>query len=217
MTTRVLLVDDHRVFTQGLAMMLSMQPDIEVVDRAMNGEDALVKVQQHQPHVVVMDIRMEPMNGVEATRRVRGLCPASQVVLLTQYDTMEYVWDGMHAGALSYMLKEDEPEDVLDAIRAAARGEARMSQKPLRLLQEGVRNTNVRHEDGSTVPRLTPRESEVLYALIQDGTTPTNRQLADRLMVSEHTIKTHMDSIFKKLGVTQRHDVAAVARRYDLV
>ncbi len=160
---------------------------------------------------------MEPMGGVEATRRLRDLCPASQVVLLTQYDTMEYVWDGMHVGALSYMLKEDEPEDVIDAIRAAGRGEARMSQKPLRLLQEGVRQKNVLDEEHGSTPRLTPSELKVVSALVRDGTIPTNRQLAEQFTVSEHTIKTHMDNIFKKLGVTQRQDVAMAVRRHGLI
>ncbi len=214
MTTRVLLVDDHPVFLHGFSMMLGRQADIEVVDTAGSGQEGLVKAQQQQPDVVVVDIEMPVMNGVETTRRLRALCPECQVVILSQHDSIEKIWEGMCAGALSYVLKGDPPQLVFDAIRAAARGESRLSERPLRQFQRGLERTPRFSERGPQdheAIRLTPREDEVLRLMANEGLL-TNEDIAKRMGVTPGTAKWYVVEICKKLGVSSsRHDRERIA------
>jgi DNA-binding NarL/FixJ family response regulator len=212
MITRVLLVDDQAMFIHMLSLFLAKYADIEVVGSAANGEEALGRAQQHQPDVAVVDVQMPIMDGVETTRRLRAAYPACQVVLFSQHDSMERVWEGMRAGALSYVLKTDKPEAVIDTIRAAARGEARLSQEPLKLFQRAMQlaNNGTLRTD---VPRLTPREQDVLRLLDQ---SLSHRAIAERLTVSEESVGWYVKQLRKKLDAKGK-DVPAVARELGLL
>lgn len=223
MTTRVLLVDDHPVFLHGFSMMLGRQADIEVVGTAGSGQEGLVKAQQQQPDVVVVDIEMPVMNGVETTRRLRALCPNCRVVILSQHDAIEKIWEGMCAGALSYVLKGDPPQLVFDAIRAAARGEARLSERPLRQFQRGLERTSRLSEraaqDQATI-RLTAREDEVLRLMANEDLL-TNEAIAQRMGVTPGTAKWHVVELCKKLSISSsrrdRERIGDVARDLGLL
>lgn len=205
MTIRVLLVDDQKMFVGLLSIMLSRQSDIEVVGGAANGEEALVKVQEHQPDVAVIDIQMPRMNGVDTTRRLRALCPACQVVLLSQHDSMEYIHEGIRDGALSYLLKTDTPEAVIATIRAAARGEARWSQEPFRLLQQSMQQPTS-WTSRSDAPKLTNREQDVLQLL---GQRVSRRTIAERFSLTETSVKWYVKQIREKLNA-KGQDIEAV-------
>lgn len=212
MTTRVLLVDDQVMFVQFLSMFLTRQADIEVVGSATNGEDALVRVQQQRPDVAVVDVQMPVMDGVETTRRLRAAYPMCQVVLLSQHDSMERVWEGMRAGALSYILKTDQPEVVVETIRAAARGEARLSREPLRLLQQAMQRAAT-WTSAMDIPKLTGREQDIVRLL---GQGLSRHAIAERLTLSENSVKWYVQQIRKKLNA-EGQDLVAVARRVGII
>lgn len=202
---RVVLVDDHAVIRAGLAQLLASTADINVVGQAGDGEGAVEVVRETRPDVVLMDLQMPGVDGVTATRRVRAEVPGVDVLVLTSFSDSERIVDALDAGAVGYLLKDADPEDVLAGIRAVARGESPIHPKAARVLL-GARS-------GTTRTQLTGREVEVLR-LVRDGLA--NKQIARRLDISERTVKAHLTSAFSRIGVVDRTQAAVWAQRHEL-
>ena len=203
MTVRVLIVDDHPVVRDGLRGMLQGQPDLEVVADAANGHQALAAVGRYDPDVVLMDLRMPELDGVEATRRIRTDHPNVKVLVLTTYDTDADILHAIEAGATGYLLKDTPREQLFSAVRAAARGETVLAPTVAAKLVHSIR-ARPDHE------QLTARELDVLR-LVADGLT--NRAIASRLHISEATVKTHLVHTYARLGVDDR--TAAVMAAFE--
>jgi DNA-binding NarL/FixJ family response regulator len=199
--TTVLVVDDHELVRRGLLDLLGTADDLTVVGAAVDGEDALRLAEQTQPDVVLMDLSMPGTDGVEATRRLARVSPGSRVVVLTSFSENERIVAALEAGAVGYLLKDVEPDELLRGVRAAARGDAPFSPRAARVL----------------LPRtghdLSPRERDVLR-LVAEGLP--NKTIARRLGISEKTVKTHLTSVFTTLGVTDRTSAALWAQRNGL-
>jgi DNA-binding NarL/FixJ family response regulator len=199
-TIRILVVDDQPVVRAGVAALLGTQPDLEVIGEAADGPQAVARASQLRPDVVVMDIRMPRLNGIEATRRVVALTPnPPRVVLLTTFDLDEYVFDGLLAGASGFLLKHAPPEEILLAVRAAADGDALVSPAPMRrLVEHFVRG---RPRAAPDLDQLTDRERQVLL-LVARGLS--NAAIARQLVIGETTVKTHVTRILTKLALRDR-------------
>ncbi|RJF72087.1 MULTISPECIES: response regulator [Deinococcus] len=198
---RVLLVDDHAVVRQGLKLFLGLDPDIEVVGEAANGEEALQEAQHLTPDVIVMDLMMPVMDGISATRRLRKMLPDTEVIALTSTLEEHKVNGAIEAGAISYMLKDASSDTLADAIHAAARGEVRLHPEAARRLVRDFRGGEMRES-------LTPKETIVLQ-LIAHG--QSNKEIAADQGVSEATVKTHVSRLLSKLGLDSRTQAALYA------
>ncbi|MEV7429278.1 MULTISPECIES: response regulator transcription factor [unclassified Nocardioides] len=201
-TIRVVLVDDHAVIRAGLAQLLAGTPDIEVVGQAENGEQALDVVRALVPDVVLMDLQMPGVDGVTATRNIKGAGLPSDVLVLTSYSDTERIVGALDAGAVGYLLKDADPDDVLAGIRAVSRGESPIHPRAARTLL-GARS-------GAPQVQLTARETEVL-GLVREGLA--NKQIARRLDITERTVKAHLTSAFARIGVADRTQAALWAER----
>jgi len=203
---RVLVVDDHPIVRQGLVAYLGSRDDITVVGEAADGHGAIAAAARLRPDVVLLDLVMPRMDGVEATRRLRELVPDARVLVLTSFAAEDQVVDAVRAGAAGYLLKDVEPADISAAIRAVHRGDAYLHPEAAAHVIAAV------HQDGhaATLEQLTPRERDVL-ALIGEGRS--NREIARDLTVAEKTVKTHVSSILRKLGVRDRTQAALIAAR----
>ena len=201
----VVLADDHAVIRAGLQQLLGGTDDIEVVATADNGARAVEMARKHRPDVVLMDLQMPGMDGVTATRTIMAEQLGVDVLVLTSYSDGERIVAALDAGAVGYLLKDADPEDVLQGIRAVSRGESPIHPRAARLLL-GARA-------GSTQVQLTSRESEVL-GLVKDGLA--NKQIARRLEISERTVKAHLTSAFARIGVADRTQAALWAQRNGL-
>jgi DNA-binding NarL/FixJ family response regulator len=213
---RILLADDQVLFREGLRTLLSVQPDFEVVGEAANGEEALRLAQEHCPDVVLMDLRMPVLDGVAATRRLCASDPACRVIVLTTFDDDEYVFEGLRAGALGYLLKDVSSEKLFEAIRAAARGGSVLQPAiAAKVVAQFARLAGqVPHADESLVEPLSSRERDVLQLIAQGK---TNKQIAAALYIAEGTVKNHVTNILGKLGVSDRTQAALKARELGLV
>jgi DNA-binding NarL/FixJ family response regulator len=202
---RVVIVDDLPVVRTGLRKFLSLAPDIEVVGTAANGEEALDLVARVEPNVVLMDVEMPVLDGVAATREIRQRHPHIHVVLLTLFDNDRYVLKGLQAGAVSYLLKDAEDDEIISAIRAAAEGQS--------ILHPRAATRVVAHITANPLPtiELTQREQEILRLV---GQGRTNQMIAQRLSLSEGTVKNHLTNILTKLETTNRME--AVFRAKDM-
>jgi DNA-binding NarL/FixJ family response regulator len=196
---RVLVVDDHAVVRQGLAQLLGSADDVDVVGTAGDGDEAVELVTSTAPDVVLMDLSMPGVDGVEATRRIGE---GARVVVLTSFADERRIVDALDAGACGYILKDATPDAVLAAVRAAAAGDVPLDPKAARVLLE-------RRRVGGPARRLSDREREVL-ALVAEGLA--NKQIARRLSITERTVKAHLTNIFQQLGVTDRTQAALWAR-----
>lgn len=208
----VLLVDDHAMVRQGVKAFLATQPDLRVVGEAGSGAESIALAGQLIPDVVLMDLVMAGMDGVEATRQLKRVSPRSQVIVLTSYHEDEHIFPALKAGALSYLLKDIGPNDLADAIRKAAQGEAilhpRVAARVIKEMQSGHTETpNVFHE-------LSDREMEVLK-LIAAGMS--NAEIAEKLVLSEKTVKGHVSNILSKLQLVDRTQAAVFAWREGVV
>jgi NarL family two-component system response regulator LiaR len=208
----VLIVDDHAVVRGGVRGYLETQPDISVVGEAACGEEAVRLAADQVPDVVLMDLVMPGMDGVEATRRVRRASPRSQVVVLTSYHDDVHIFPAIKAGALSYLLKDVGPEDLAEAIRAAARGEAVLHPHVATRVMQELRGT--RQQVPNPFTELTDRELEVLR-LVAEGLS--NAQIAERLVLSEKTIKGYVSNILSKLYLADRTQAAVFAWREGMM
>ncbi|MCK5647102.1 MAG: response regulator transcription factor [Anaerolineales bacterium] len=208
----VLIVDDHEVVRQGVRAYLEAQPDIEVVGEAASGDEAIDLAQEKIPDVVLMDLVMSGMDGVDATRRVKNISPRSQIVVLTSYHQDEYIFPALQAGAISYILKDVKMEELADAIRRAAIGEATIHPRvAARVIQE-IRGS--KKEEINPFTELTKRESEVIK-LIAGGMS--NSKIAEELVISENTVKGHVSNILSKLHLADRTQAAVYAWQKGIV
>jgi NarL family two-component system response regulator LiaR len=208
----VLLVDDHAVVRQGVRAFLVTQPDITVIGEAGSGEEAVNLTEQFVPDVILMDLIMTNIDGVEATRRVKQVSPRSQVVVLTSYHEDEHIFPALKAGALSYILKDVSAEELASAVRKAAAGEAVLHP---RVAARVIKELQGRREDSlNPFTELSERELEVLK-LIADGMS--NAEIASKLVLSEKTIKGHVSNILGKLHLVDRTQAAVYAWREGVV
>ena len=203
---RIVLVDDHAVVRGGLAQLVEAAGDMEVVGTAADGSEALEVVRATRPQVVLMDLQMPRMDGVAATRAILAESLGAEVVILTSYSDGERIVAALDAGAVGYLLKDADPEDILEGIRAVSRGESPLHPRAARELLSS-RHAGPAHDRG---PQLTGRELEVL-ALVRQGLA--NKQIGRRLGISERTVKAHLTSIFQRLDVTDRTQAALWAER----
>jgi RNA polymerase sigma factor (sigma-70 family) len=213
MSVRVLLVDDQALIRAGFRMILDAEEDIEVVGECADGEQALDSVKRLKPDVVLMDIRMPEMDGIEATRRIVDADgdPPVRVLMLTTFDLDEYVYDALRAGASGFLLKDVPAEQLVEGIRLVARGDALLAPSVTRrLIHEFSRTARPQRELPRALEDLTPREAEV-FRLLARGLS--NAEIAAELIVSETTVKTHVARILMKLGVRDR--VQAVVLAYE--
>lgn len=208
---RVLVVDDQRLVRSGFAMMLSVEDDIDVVGEAADGAEALAEVDRLGPDVVLMDVQMPVLDGIAATERIVG-CGTAKVVLLTTFDRDDYLFDGLRAGASGFLLKNTDPDDLVDAIRAIAHGHALLAPEVTRRVIERMgADTHRQPQQASQLEQLTPRERDVLELI---GAGLSNAEIAGRLFVSEATVKTHVSACLAKLHLRDR--VQAVIFAYDV-
>jgi len=201
---RVLIVDDHAVVRSGLAQFLETTDDIELVATAANGIEALARVEEFGPDVVLMDLSMPEMNGIEATREIVQHHPSSRVLVLTSFSDQTRILDALEAGADGYLLKHADPDDIAEAIRTVNAGGSPLDPKAGRTLLESRRADRL-------APQLTDREREVLL-LVRDGLA--NKQIARRLGIAERTVKAHLTSVYQRLGVTDRTQAALWASEH---
>jgi DNA-binding NarL/FixJ family response regulator len=213
---RVLLVDDQALFREGLRMLLSVQEGMEVVGEAANGEEALQRIKALLPHVVLMDLRMPVLGGVQATRRARAADPRCQVIVLTTFDDDEEVFDALRAGAVGYLLKDAPAEKLAEAIRAAARGESFLQPSiAAKVVAEFTRLSPARPAPRlALLEPLSDRECEVLRQL---ALGQSNKEIAAALHLAEGTVKNHMTNILGKLGALDRTQAALRARELGLL
>ncbi len=212
---RVLLVDDQRLMREGLRMLLELEPDLEVVGEAADGAAALTEYGRILPDVVLMDIRMPGMDGVEATRRLRDRWPNARVIIVTTFDEDAYVFEGLRAGAVGYLLKDISGHDLAQAVRTVAAGGALLQPSvAARVVAEFARlATPARPPDQGLPEPLSEREREILR-LVANGLT--NREIADRLALAEGTVKNYVTVILGKIGARDRTQAAVRARELGL-
>ena len=204
---RVLLVDDHALLRAGMARLLDLADDVTVVGGAGSGAEGLELAAALRPDVVLMDLSMPGMSGVEATRRLLAARPETAVVVLTSFADPDLVIDALDAGAIGYLLKDAEPDGLVDAVRAAARGESPLDPRAARVVLTG-------RSRPAPVSVLSGREKEVLV-LVAEGMA--NKQIARTLGIAERTVKAHLTSVFTQIGVTDRTSAALWAHRRGLV
>ena len=216
---RVLAADDQRVVREGLAMLLGLLPDVEVVGTAANGEEALALADELRPDVILMDLRMPRMDGVEATRRLRASHPEIQIVVLTTYADDRSVIEALRAGALGYLTKDAGADEIRQALQRVASGQASLDPAVQMHLIDAITTTNNSSNTpatpGAELPDgLTPREAEVLGLI---GAGLSNAEIATQLFVSEATVKSHVNHMLPKIGARDRAQAVGYAYRHGLV
>jgi DNA-binding NarL/FixJ family response regulator len=211
---KLMLVDDHAVLRDGLKNILDMETDITVVGEAVNGNEAILKVKEYQPDIILMDINIPGKNGIEATRIIKEVNPSVKILMLTMYDHDEYFMSAIREGADGYLLKDAPSEHVIDAIRSVAKGQSvihpSMTKKFLNFNSSKEEPVEVEKRDY----QLTEREKEVLLCLVQGM---NNKEIAKALFISDKTVKIHVSNIFKKLDVKSRSQVVIYAVQNHLV
>lgn len=205
---RVLIVDDHNSFRSGMRSLLDSIPQIEVVGEAASGDEAVSKAKAFQPHVILMDIQMPGLNGIEATRRIYQSSPHISILMLTMFEDDDSVFAAIRAGAHGYLLKGADQEEILRALQAAHKGEALFGPGIARRMIN-LFSPPVAKKDAMAFPELTVREREVLD-LIAEGLN--NAGIAERLVISMKTVRNHVSNIFSKMQVTDRGQAIVLAR-----
>ncbi|GAA0273902.1 response regulator transcription factor [Actinomadura nitritigenes] len=215
MTIRVLIVDDQELIRIGFRLFLQTRPDLEVVGEAADGHEALVQAAELRPDVVLMDVRMPRMDGVEATARLTGTDRPPRVLILTTYDLDEYVFGALRAGASGFLLKDAPRERLLEAIHVVHQGEALLSPSiTRRLIEDYAGRTDPVRPAPDLLTALTPREREMLL-LVAQGLS--NQEIAARLVVTEATVKSHVGSVFAKLHLRDRVQAVVLAYEHGIV
>lgn len=218
-TIKVLVADDQKLFREMLIDHLRQEADIEVVGEADSGADTLEKARRLSPDILLLDIQLGDMDGLEVTEKVKAGVPNVKVVLLTGFHNEEYIYRGFQVGASGYLSKDTSLERVLDAVRRAYEGDALLEpMTTTRIIREfdrrdrqGERASRPEPAAEDKTPKLTPRETEIL-TLIADG--KSNQEIAERLFISEYTVKTHVSNLFRKLGINDR--VQAVLHAFKI-
>lgn len=206
---KVMLADDHAVVRHGLRFMLEQRPDIQVVGECGDGTRALELVTELLPDVALLDLLMPGMDGVAVTREIKRLVPSTQIIILTSYYEDEHIFNAIKAGALSYLLKDSSPQELVEAVRAAARGESKLHPMvAARVLRE------MQQRQHSPLNDLTPRELEVLTRIARGR---SNHEIAQELVISEPTVRTHVANMLSKLHLTDRTQAAIYALQQRLV
>jgi two-component system NarL family response regulator len=200
---RILLADDHAVVREGLAAMISRRADMQVVAEAENGARAVELARQHQPDVILMDLRMPEMGGVEAIGHIRAERPEARIIVLTTYDGDEDIYRALQAGAKAYLLKDTPRDELLDAIRAVHAGQKRLPPEVAAKLAERI-----------TAEPLTPRELDVLRLIVAGM---SNKEIGAALNIAEGTVKIHVNGLLGKLGVSDRTQAVTEALRRGIV
>lgn len=209
-TIRVLLVDDHAILREGLRALLSYYDDIEVVGEAQDGAEGLARVSEFKPDVILMDIAMPGMNGLEATRLIRQQHPLTRVLILTQHEDPQYVLPLLEAGASGFVSKRALGNDLINAVRVVARGDTFLYPTAATMVVEEIRR---RREDKVTSDSLTPRELEILQHIVEGE---TNAQIALALSISVKTVEWHRSNLMSKLDVHSVADLVRYALEHDL-
>ena len=217
---RVILADDHPVVRRGVAAIIDIEDDIEVVGAAANGEEALKMVRSFKPDVVLMDLQMPIMDGVEATKRIRTQAPHIPVIILTTFNDDEYIYDGIAAGARGYLLKDADPDELIEAIRAASRGESLLHPAVAARILDRFYNMSTQSTppkktaQAISLPKLTRREGEVLKLMAKGA---RNKEIGKTLVIAERTVKVHVGNIFNKLNVNNRTEAVVLAMKMGLL
>lgn len=212
MSIRVMVVDDQTMVRAGFRLLLADEPDIEVVAEASNGRDAVAQAARFRPDVILMDIRMPEMDGLEATRRILASDAGARVLVLTTFDLDDYVFEALRAGASGFVLKDEPPEQLIGAVRTIAAGEALLSPTVTRRVIRRFATVR-RQARPPAVAELTPRELEV-FRLIARGLS--NAEIADELFISDTTVKTHVTRLFQKLDLRDRAQAIVLAYQTGL-
>jgi DNA-binding NarL/FixJ family response regulator len=213
-TIRIVVADDQALMRVGFQMILDANDDLEVVGEAIDGADAVRAFERLRPDVVVMDVRMPTMDGIEATRRITSLDTSAKVLILTTFDLDEYVYDALRAGASGFLLKDRPPEDLVAAVRIVAAGEALLAPSVTRRLIAEFANRPGRVTAPEGLDELTDREQEVLVLMAQGA---SNAEIARRLFVAETTVKTHVGHVLRKLRLRDRAQAVVLAYESGLV
>jgi NarL family two-component system response regulator LiaR len=208
-----MIVDDHSMVRRGLATILKVRPDLELVGEASNGREALEMCHQVHPDVVLMDLVMPEMGGAEATQLIREQCPHIKVIALTSFQEKELVREALHAGAIGYLLKNVSAEDLAAAIREAHAGRSTLAPEAIQVLIQADQPGPALQQDASEAYALTPREREVLALMVEGLNNP---EIAERLVVSRSTAKAHVSNILSKLGVSNRAEAIALALQHNI-
>jgi len=211
---RVLIADDHPIVRDGLRMLLEAQSDMEVVAEAVNGEEAVARTAELQPDVVLMDVTMPVLNGIEATKIIKEKYPEVKVLALTVHDSQDYFFHIIQAGASGYVLKGDTSIELITALRAVYRGGVFLSPLVARKLLEDYLRRVVSGEEVSSYNGLTEREREILTYIAQGH---TNQEIADRLLISPYTVQTHRAHIMEKLNLHNRAELIRYALKRGLI
>jgi len=210
---RVMIVDDHRVVREGLHMALEIEEDIEVVGEAGEGREAVEKAQELKPDLILMDVMMPGMNGIDACQEIRELLPETRVVMLTASGDKESVTAALVAGAQGYVLKAASRDELLRALRAVGKGESILDPSVTRIVTEGFSRL-VSRERAREVEQLTPREKEVLLLVTQGA---TNKEVAEGLVISEFTARNMVSNMLGKLGLSNRSELVRWAFEHELM
>ncbi len=213
---RVLIADDQELFREGLHTLLSVQPDLQVVGEARNGEEVLCLAATLKPDVILMDLRMPLLNGIAATRRLKNSQPESKVIVLTTFDDDEDVFEGLRAGAVGYLLKDVSSEKLVEAIRAVARGESFLQPSIAgKVIAEFARlSPHPSSKAQALVEPLSERELDILRLMSQGA---SNKEIANRLIITVGTVKNHVTNILAKLGVRDRTQAALKAKELGII
>jgi DNA-binding NarL/FixJ family response regulator len=210
-TIRILIADDHPVVREGLMSMLNRQEDFEVVGEAKNGVEAVNKAKELAPNVVLMDLRMPELDGVEAIRQIKAARPSTQIIILSTYSDDEYIFRGIEAGARAYLLKDAPREELFKAIRTVYRGESLIQPVVASKLLDRLTELSRRAPSGE---ELSERELEVLRLMAKGS---ANKEISAQLSISQSTVKTHISSIFQKLGVNDRTGAVTEALKKGII
>ncbi len=209
---RVVIVDDHSMVRRGLATILKIKPDLQLVGEASNGREAVEVCAHLQPDVILMDLMMPEMSGAAAIASIRRQWPQVQVIALTSFQEKELVREALQAGAIGYLLKNVSADDLAAAIREAAAGRSTLAPEAIQALLQLEPAPRVPEEDLAAAFELTPREQEVLALMIEGLSNP---DIAERLVVSRSTAKAHVSNILSKMGVSNRAEAISLALQYD--